>query len=228
MLQYKIAISTYANDSQNNSSFVKRLNFQYMDGNGTSCLNIIDVGIMEEGISLLDLVSKLSLQNQVAVDDNLSCNWDWGDILEWFDNSTNVEAQTAIRETNDCDETPLHILLRRNRAHGEGEGDNRGKSEGGATVLDVVKRFIEVDDIQLGGAFHLIRNTFDGDNTDDNMKRRRSSITSLPLLGSAHQIKACAIKDSTGYLPLHIACEDRCCSFDVICKCMHAICIYSL
>ena len=77
------------------------------------------------------------------------------------------------------------------------------------TLLDVVKRFVEIDS-----------------DDDQQFMERRSSINSLSTIQliSNNHTQAYAIQDSKGYLPLHVACEDRRCSFEVICKYTVHIC----
>ena len=154
---------------------------------------------MIDSISLLDLVTDKGRQNQDYL----------GGIIEWFDSVDRIYAQAAIKETNEYGETPLHILLRRNNddtVKEEGGGDIREEK---TTLLDVVKRFVEIDS-----------------DDDQQFMERRSSINSLSTIQliSNNHTQAYAIQDSKGYLPLHVACEDRRCSFEVICKYTVHIC----
>ena len=147
--------------------------------------------VIEETNSLLNL----------ATSNNTTC---WVDIIEFLDHSTRTDAQHAVRETNDTGETALHILLRNYQKFNVpsrivGESNSAGK---GITLLDVVKRIVQVDNIEHDGA-------------DDGDSERRTSTTSISLLTNT-QTEACAMQDNRGYLPLHIACADRCCGFDVI------------
>ena len=149
--------------------------------------------VIDHDSSLLDLVT----------DNNCSQKHGYlSGIIEWFDRVERINAKAAITETNDYGETPLHILLRRNNDDTTKEEEGEEKT----TLLDVVKRFVEID------------------SDDEQQLERRSSINSLStiqLISNEHT-QACAIQDLKGYLPLHIACEDRCCSCEVICKCtMH-------
>ena len=145
--------------------------------------------VIEETNSLLNL----------ATSNNTTC---WVDIIEFLDHSTRTDAQHAVRETNDTGETTLHILLRNYQkctssrsVVGESNSANRD-----ITLLDVVKRIVQVDNIE---------------HVDDGDSERRTSTTSISILTNT-QTEACAMQDDRGYLPLHIACEERCCNFDII------------
>jgi len=130
----------------------------------------------------------------------------WVDIIEFLDHSTRTEAQHAVRETNDTGETTLHILLRNYQKCNASSisvvegGNSVGR---GITLLDVVKRIVQADNIEHGGA-------------DDGDSERRTSTTSITEILGSNQTEACAMQDDRGYLPLHIACENRCCNFDII------------
>jgi len=128
----------------------------------------------------------------------------WVDIIEFLDHSSRTEAQHAVRETNDTGETALHILLRNYQKHNVSSRSAVGENSivRDITLLGVVKRIVQVDNIEHDGV--------DGGDSE-----RRTSTTSISLLINT-QTEACAMQDDRGYLPLHIACEERCCGFDII------------